>query len=96
VAGSIRITRHSEADGRVLIHEEFTMLPEQEATNTAEGMKYLEYTLLTVPGSPYPAGEISRALFQVLMLTGIKFMNTNMNTIHVIAFIPSESIWRRK
>jgi hypothetical protein len=59
-------------------------------TNTAEGRRYLESTLLTVPGSPYTAGEISRAFFQALTLTCIKSSGANVDTIDAIAFVLSE------
>jgi hypothetical protein len=61
--------------------------PGQEIKNSAEGMKYLESTLLMVPGTPYITGALASALFQISMLPGIKTSCANMNTVQVVAFM---------
>jgi hypothetical protein len=46
--------------------------------------------LLTVPGTPYSAGELSRALFQISMLARIKTSRSNVNATRAIAYILTE------
>jgi hypothetical protein len=87
---STRTMRITETDGRRMNREEIEALAGQEVTNAKEGKCYLELTLLTVPGTPYSASELSGALFQILMLAGIKTSCSNVNAIRAIAYILTE------
>jgi hypothetical protein len=66
------------------------MLVGQEIMDATDGVHYLESTLLTVPGTPYTAVELTGALFQISMLPGIKMSHVNKNAIRAIAFILSD------
>jgi hypothetical protein len=72
MAANTRNTRSTDAEGSWLSREEIEVLSEQEITDVTEGMRYLESTLLTVPGIPYTSNTLAGALFQTSMLPGIK------------------------
>jgi hypothetical protein len=74
-------TRRADNKSGQLSRAEIEMLPGQEIMNAKEGMRYLESTLLTVPDIPYTTESITRALFQILMLPGIKANRTNADAI---------------
>jgi hypothetical protein len=96
MTGDTRNTKSTDAEGSQLSREEIELLPGQEVTDVIEGVKYLEFTLLTVPGIPYTAETMIGALLQISMLPGIKTNYTNVNTIHVAAFILSELNMEKK
>jgi hypothetical protein len=76
--GGSRTTRGTEVEGG-MNREEIEALPGQEVTDAQKGMRYLESTLLMIPGTPYTTGALVTALFQILMPPGIKTSRMNTN-----------------
>jgi len=87
VPGAPRATRSMESEGERLSRKEIENQTGQEVTNANKGMKYLEATLLMVPGMPYMAMELVRVLFHISMFPGIKNSLANTNAVRVAAFI---------
>jgi hypothetical protein len=77
-------TRGAAADPGPLTHEEIKGLPGQEIKNAEEGKRYLEHTLLMVPGAPLSADALSTALFQVTQYKGIP--RQAINAVRSVAF----------
>jgi hypothetical protein len=84
--GTTRITRSTETENASMSRKEIETLTGQEVSNAEEGIRYLEHTLLTVPGAPLSADTLSGALFQVSMLPGIRGSKANSNAVRAIAF----------
>jgi len=82
-----RIMRSVEAKCERISREEIKLLLGQEVTNTKEGMRYLESTLLMVPGVPYASMELVSALLQVSMLPQIDNSTANTNVVRAVDFI---------
>jgi len=79
--------RSAEGEGPSASCKEIKSLLGQEVTDMARGIKYYESTLLMVPGVPYSPDILVSALFQILMLLGIKGSWANMNAIQALTFI---------
>jgi hypothetical protein len=79
MTGNMRNTRSMDTEGSRISRDEIELLPGQEITDTIEGMRYLESTLLMVPGNPYTTEASTGAPFQISRLPGIKTNCTNMS-----------------
>jgi hypothetical protein len=96
MTGNTRSTRSTDAEGSRMSREDIEQLPGQDITDAIEGMRYLESTVLTVPGIPYTADTIAGALFQISMLPGSKTNRANSKAIWAVAFILSEIDIKKK
>ena len=63
--------------------QEIELLPNQEVTDVMGGVKYLNSTIIMVPGVPYSSDVLVSMLFQVSMLPWIKGSWANMNVVWV-------------
>jgi hypothetical protein len=81
MTGNMWNKRSMDTEGSQMSRDEIELLPGQDITARIEGVRYLESTLLTVPGTPYTTEALTGAPFQISRLPGIKTNSANVNAI---------------